>query len=113
MKKVNLSFVDRASAVDLLPKTGNLEKVKKTREWIKELEMTPEEKEVEQSFNQIRDKDEKSKALNDWYHTSKEMEISDELYSYIKDELSIKDESSSITITENLGIYDAFLGDEQ
>jgi len=107
-KKVVLSMLDRATAVDLLPKTGNLEKIKKVKGWIGELEMTPEEKDIETSFNQIRDKEEKAKAVNDWYRTTKEIELSDELYDHIKNELEALNQAESISVTDNMTIYEAF-----
>jgi len=112
MKKVVLSMLDRAKAIDLLPKTGKLSEVKQVLGFVHELEMTKEEKEVEKSFDQIRDKKEKDQALNDWYKTPKDMEISDELYNKLHTELKNRDENSAVTVTDSMSLYDAFLGED-
>jgi len=94
--------------MDFLPKTGDVQTVKNVQSWIKELEMTAEEKSVEKSFNDIRDKDERDKALNSWYHIEKEVEISDGLFEFMKNECAAKDAAKNISINESMNIYDQF-----
>lgn len=108
MKKVKLSMVDRAQIVDSLPKTGDVQTVKNVQSWLKELEMTPDEKEQQKSFNDIRDKDERDKAINSWYHIEKEMEVSDELFEFVKNDCAAKNESKNVSINESMNVYDQF-----
>lgn len=108
-KKLNLSMKDRAEAISILPKTGNLEKVKRVKSWMAELEMTQAEKDIELSFNQIRDKDEKSKALNDWYREIKEIEISDELYSALKTIIESRNGAEALDVDMSFNLYEQFL----
>ena len=110
-KKLNLSMVDRSQAVNMIPCSGNITEVEKYVGWLKELEMTDEEKEIEKSFNQIHNKDEQGKAINDWYNTTKEIELSDELYDYIKSVVIAKNDGCGIGITDSLNLYKEFLNE--
>jgi len=108
MKQVRLSMVDRAQIVDALPKTGDVQTIKNVQSWLKELEMTADEKEAQKSFNDIHDKDERDKAINSWYHVEKDMEVSDELFEYVKNDCAAKNEAKAISVTESMNVYDQF-----
>lgn len=110
-KRLNLSMVDRSQAANMIPCTGNVDEVEKYLGWLKELEMTNEEKEIEKSFNQIHNKDEQTKAVNDWYNTTKEIELSDELYDHIKSVVISKNDGGGISIGDSLNLYKEFLNE--
>ena len=107
--KFNLSLLDRANLSSLLPVTGSIEEVKKVSAWQTELNMTDEEKEVEASFNQIHDKEEKDKSLNEWYNTKKEWEISEDLLMYLKSELESKESAKAFSFNDPVELYEEIL----
>jgi hypothetical protein len=103
--KLNLSMVDRANLAYLIAKSGSIEEVTKYQAWEKELSMSDKEKELEQSFNQIRDKDSKDKSLNEWYNTKNEIELSVEFVNYLAEIISSKNDAKAILITDPIELY--------
>jgi len=113
MRKLRMSMVERSAISNMVPKTGDLATIKKTQSWLDALKMTDEEKKVEESFNQIRDKNEKDKALNDWYNTESEFEMPDDLFDYLVSEIQKRDAAKGIAFNEPIKLYEKLLAEAQ
>lgn len=113
MKKVNLSLLDRSSALNMLPSTGSVDEIKQIKGFIEELGLTDAEREVEMSFNDMHDKSARDEALNSWYKETKEMEISDELYSTMHDLTVSKNQAKAVGLNESLNLYEQFMSNEE
>lgn len=113
MHKLKISMVDRSAISNMVPKTGDIETIKKVQSWLDILKETDDEKKVELSFNQIRDPKEKDKALNDWYNTENDFEMPDDLFDYLVDEIKKRDEAKGIAFHEPIKLYEKLLAEAQ
>jgi hypothetical protein len=105
MAIINVTMVERAHLSYFLPKSGSINEVRTYQKWDAELKMTPEELEIEKSFSQMRDKDARDKAINDWFNTKKEIEISYELLKFLADAIEDRNNSGAIGIEDPIDLY--------
>lgn len=109
MKTVNLSLKDRAQAINMLPKTGNLDEVRKYKAFAKELNLRRDEIKVQESLGQMHDTAKRSKAIDEFLSTVTSIEISDELYEFLHGYCTQMNESHTISVDESVTLYEQFI----
>lgn len=103
--KLLLSPTNRSNLTKLIPNSGDLETAAKYFSWVKEVRFTKSENEVLKSFESVRNKEERDKVINDWFHTKTEIEISKEFFDFIVKEIKTRNESHCIQIDDDLELY--------
>jgi hypothetical protein len=109
-KKVtfSLSPVDRSFISNLIPKTGNVSEIIQYKGFTEELKFTDKELKIIKSFDQIHNKDNRDKAINEWYHTNADIELSEELTSFIITQLKSLNESHGISLDDPIHVFEEF-----
>lgn len=108
MKTVNLSLKDRAQAINMLPKTGNLDEIRKYKAFAKELNLTKDELKVQESLGQMHDTAKRSKAIDEFLSAVTPVQISDELYDFLHEYCTQMNEAHTISVDESVNLYEQF-----